>query len=69
MRFSHLQVDRVVMQPIDLPGAFGLAAAMAAMAHGANMTPIAEGIETDREREAVMRAGFLHGQGYYFARP
>lgn len=69
MPFSHLKVDRLVTSSIDLPGAFDLAAAMAKMAQGASMTPVAEGIETEYERGAMRRAGFALGQGYLFSRP
>lgn len=69
MPFTHLKVDRLVTRSIDRPGAHDLAAAMAAMAHGAGMMPIAEGIETESERSAMVAAGYVHGQGFLFAVP
>jgi diguanylate cyclase (GGDEF)-like protein len=69
MPFTHLKVDRLVTRSIDRPGAHDLAAAMAAMAHGAGMMPIAEGIETESERRAMVAAGYIHGQGFLFAVP
>ena len=69
MPFTHLKVDRIVTQSFARPGAGDLAAAIAAMAHGGDMTAIAEGIETEQEHRQMLDAGYLYGQGYLFGRP
>ena len=33
------------------------------------MKCIAEGVETQRQAEALLRAGCVYGQGYYYAKP
>ncbi len=40
-----------------------------ALAHGLDLVVVAEGVETDEDRDAVMAAGCDQGQGYLFARP
>lgn len=69
MPFSHLKVDQVITQAIDRPGGSDLAAAIVSMANGARMTAVAEGIETEEQRAAMLAAGYMFGQGYLFARP
>ena len=39
------------------------------LAQGLNMTTIAEGVETDLERDEITRLGCTHAQGYLFSRP
>ncbi|MCP3975858.1 MAG: bifunctional diguanylate cyclase/phosphodiesterase, partial [bacterium] len=67
--FTHLKVDRVVTQALDRPGAAEFAASIAAMAEGAGMVSIAEGIETPEQLDAMQAAGYRFGQGYLLHRP
>jgi len=69
MPFSHLKVDRIVTSAFARPGASDLAAAIVAMARGAGMVTIAEGIETEEERDQMLSAGYIYGQGYLYSRP
>jgi diguanylate cyclase (GGDEF)-like protein len=39
------------------------------LGHNLGLTVVAEGVETEREREQLVRFGCDVGQGYYFARP
>ncbi|PRY15992.1 putative bifunctional diguanylate cyclase/phosphodiesterase [Kineococcus rhizosphaerae] len=52
-------------------GGHGVAvlAGIASLAGALGLLTVAEGIETDRVRELVARAGCTWGQGYHFARP
>ena len=67
--FSHVKVDRVLTQAHDRPGTIELAAGIAAVATGAEMTAIIEGIETEDQLASMRRAGYRLGQGYLFHRP
>jgi len=67
--FSHLKVDRVLTQALDRPGTAQLAAGFRAMADGAGMLVIAEGVETREQVDAMRHAGFEWGQGFFFHRP
>jgi EAL domain-containing protein (putative c-di-GMP-specific phosphodiesterase class I) len=46
-----------------------LCEAMIAMAHKLGIKVIAEGIETQVQRDLLIRAGCDYGQGYFFSRP
>ena len=69
MPFTHLKVDRIITSSQARPGTSDLAAGIAAMAHGGDMTAIAEGIETPAERDQMIACGYLYGQGFYYGRP
>jgi EAL domain-containing protein (putative c-di-GMP-specific phosphodiesterase class I) len=43
--------------------------AIIATAEALDATVVAEGIETERQRDALRRLGVRSGQGYLFARP
>jgi EAL domain-containing protein (putative c-di-GMP-specific phosphodiesterase class I) len=40
-----------------------------AMAHGLNLNVIAEGVETEDQRQFLLNAGCSHYQGYLFSKP
>ncbi len=67
--FTHVKVDKVVTQALDRPGAAELAAAIAAMADGAGMISVVEGIETSEQLTVMQAAGYGLGQGFLFHRP
>jgi len=67
--FSHIKVDRVITQATWRPGAPELASAIAAMAKGAGMVTIVEGIETEEQWTAMSAAGCQLGQGFLFHAP
>ena len=46
-----------------------LVSSLVAAARELHVKTVAEGVETPEEAEACRRAGFSHGQGYYFGRP
>jgi EAL domain-containing protein (putative c-di-GMP-specific phosphodiesterase class I) len=39
------------------------------MAHKLGLKVIAEGIETEQQKELVIKAGFDYGQGYLISKP
>jgi diguanylate cyclase (GGDEF)-like protein/PAS domain S-box-containing protein len=65
-----LKIDRSFVR--DLPGNPGdatMARTIIQLAHSLGMTPLAEGIETDRQRQFLVDHGCVLGQGYYFSYP
>jgi len=46
-----------------------LCQAIIVMAHALGMQVIAEGVETEQQRELLVAAGCDYGQGYLFSRP
>lgn len=67
---DYLKIDRAFV--IDLGrdrGSLALCEAMIDMAHKLNLKVIAEGIETEVQRDLLTNAGCDFGQGYLFSRP
>ncbi|QQE65652.1 two-component system response regulator [Leptolyngbya sp. BL0902] len=58
------------MQPdAPQPEALGIIRAILNLAQGMGMQVVAEGVETDYQRQQLLHMGCPVGQGYYFARP
>ena len=64
-----LKVDQSFVQAIPGTGDAPLVRAMVAMAHSLDLSVVAEGIETERQRDYLAGLGCEHGQGYLFSRP
>jgi diguanylate cyclase (GGDEF)-like protein len=64
-----LKVDRSFVRDIPVEGDAPLVRAMVAMAHSLGLGVVAEGIETERQRDYLTALGCEHGQGYLFSRP
>jgi diguanylate cyclase (GGDEF)-like protein len=64
-----LKVDRSFIGEIPAVGDAPLVCAMIAMAHSLGLGVVAEGIETERQRDYLTELGCEHGQGYLFSRP
>ncbi|WP_232023584.1 putative bifunctional diguanylate cyclase/phosphodiesterase [Thiomicrorhabdus aquaedulcis] len=68
--FDTLKIDRAfVIDIIDDKRQFAIAKAMIHLAHDLSMTVVAEGIETDEQRQVLSDLGCDVGQGYWFSRP
>ncbi len=68
--FDTLKIDRsFVSQALDNPGAARLVETIIAMAHGLDLQVIAEGVETEAQRDFLRARGCDQAQGYLFARP
>ena len=72
---KHLPVDILKIDQSfihDLPNdrqACSMVKAIVELAHGLEMTPLAEGIETEAQRQFLLAHGCSRGQGFYFGRP
>lgn len=68
--FDMLKIDRSFTSKL-LPGnkTHHMVHATIVMAHALGMRTVAEGIETNQQRELLVEMGCDIGQGYYFARP
>jgi EAL domain-containing protein (putative c-di-GMP-specific phosphodiesterase class I) len=68
--FDTLKIDRAfVINIIEDKRQFAIAKAMIHLAHDLSMNVVAEGIETEEQRQALQYLGCDLGQGYLFSRP
>ena len=65
LKIDKLFVDKLAISSDDL----ALCEAIIVMAHKLGLKVIAEGIETEQQRELLLAAGCDYGQGYLFAKP
>lgn len=64
-----IKFDRSLVQGIEDAAALQLLASLDRLAKRLRIRVVAEGVETDRERELLMSIGVAEMQGYWFARP
>jgi len=68
--FDKLKIDRSFVEPLDRePQSISIVGSINALAKALKMTTVAEGVETERQFEAVRLIGCDQAQGYLFARP
>lgn len=68
--FSEIKLDRSFVQNCSLdPVNAGICQSIVDLARASGAACVAEGIETEGDREALIRMGCTIGQGYYFGRP
>ncbi len=67
-----LKIDRSFIEPLGREGvsrSSAVVSAILALSHSLGLEVIAEGIETELQRDALKSMGCVHGQGYLFGRP
>jgi diguanylate cyclase (GGDEF)-like protein len=65
-----LKVDRSLIRGVDTDAnSAAITAAIAAMAKGLEVDPLAEGVESAGQRDVLTRQGFSRMQGYLFGKP
>ncbi len=66
-----IKIDKSFVDPLDEPSpdAGALVSAILRLAQQLHMDTIAEGIETERQLQALVRLGYTSGQGNYLCRP
>jgi EAL domain-containing protein (putative c-di-GMP-specific phosphodiesterase class I) len=70
--FETLKIDRSFITELPREGesqGVAVVRAIQVLADSLNMLVIAEGIEEEHQRQALMRVGCRYGQGFLFARP
>jgi diguanylate cyclase (GGDEF)-like protein/PAS domain S-box-containing protein len=70
LAIDYIKIDQSFVRNLQ-PGstALSLCKAIIVMAHELGMRVVAEGVETEMQRDLLLQAGCDHGQGYLFARP
>ncbi len=67
---AELKIDRAFVTPlVDNPGAAAIVRAIVQMAHALGLRVVAEGVETETQRDALVSLGCDELQGYLFAKP
>lgn len=67
---ATLKLDRAFIAPmLGSPQSFEIVRSSIALAHSLGMKVVAEGIETEEVREALLRLGCEYGQGWLFGKP
>jgi diguanylate cyclase (GGDEF)-like protein/PAS domain S-box-containing protein len=67
---DKLKIDRLFVRELpDNVQDGAIAAAIIGMAHSLGMTVLAEGVETQQQREFLQKLGCDYGQGYLFSQP
>jgi sensor c-di-GMP phosphodiesterase-like protein len=70
LNVDRLKIDRAFVSGEDSQhGDFSIAGMVLQLANQLGLTAIAEGIETQAQREKMLSLGCIDGQGYFFARP
>ncbi len=70
MPVDILKIDRSFVRELDRDEQnASMVSAMVALASNLGMTPLAEGIETEKEWRELMARGCERGQGFFFSRP
>jgi diguanylate cyclase (GGDEF)-like protein len=65
-----IKVDRSLIRGVDIDAnGAAVTAAIAALARGLHVMPLAEGVESAYQREVLARQGFSCMQGYLFGKP
>jgi diguanylate cyclase (GGDEF)-like protein len=64
-----IKIDQLFVRSIEENSDVSLVRAILAMAESLGLLPVAEGIETQQQRETLVSLGCPFGQGYLFSRP
>jgi len=64
-----LKIDRSFISNLSNPNSFALCKAIITIAHELGLSVIAEGIETEQQKETLTKVGCDFGQGYLFSKP
>ncbi|MGH7498573.1 MAG: EAL domain-containing protein, partial [Gemmatimonadales bacterium] len=65
-----LKIDRSLIRGVENDGnSAAVTAAIAALARGLQVVPLAEGVESAGQRDVLLRQGYARMQGYLFGKP
>jgi diguanylate cyclase (GGDEF)-like protein len=68
MNIDYIKIDRSFIQHIEQKG-LSIVKAMMNISQSLNFSVIAEGVETEKQRQLLEQCGIPYMQGYYFSRP
>ncbi len=66
---EELKIDRSFISNMNEPGTLAIIRTIIQLAENLNMYAVAEGIETEKQRQALLTIGCKVGQGYLFYKP
>jgi diguanylate cyclase (GGDEF)-like protein len=66
---DFLKIDRAFVRSIDSHSGEQICRTVVSLAHGLKMRAVAEGVETEAQRDALRRLGCDEAQGFLYARP
>jgi EAL domain-containing protein (putative c-di-GMP-specific phosphodiesterase class I) len=70
MPVGVLKIDRSFVRTLtDDPRAEAIVRSIVQLARNLGLEPLAEGIETEEQKRALLRLGCTHGQGYLYGAP
>lgn len=69
LEIDRLKIDRSFVQEADRSGDGGIVNLVVALGRQMNLGTIAEGVETEEQRQYLLALGCREGQGYLFGRP
>ena len=70
MPLDQLKIDQSFVQGLpEAASSLAIVRAICALASSLNLEVIAEGVETEAQRQALLANGCRHYQGYLFGRP
>lgn len=67
--FTVLKIDKTFVQRSDKPDNRGFLKAVSAFAHSLGYETVAEGVETEDQKQICAELGIKRLQGYYYSRP
>ena len=67
--FDKIKIDRCFVSDIAVDGSAAIVQAVVNIAAARNMTTVAEGVETEQQREILRELGCTQMQGYLFSAP
>jgi len=67
--FDKIKIDRCFVSDIELDGSAAIVQAVVNIAAARDMTTVAEGVETEQQREILRELGCTQMQGYLFSAP
>ena len=66
---DKIKIDRSFVRAMDTSEGSTITSAVITLCHTIGLTCVAEGVETEAQRQTLAEAGCEHAQGYLFSKP